>query len=296
MNRDIKISGVVAWPSDKDRAGLIENFGLVLRELVQRIGRDTEYELGTVWISERQNFEQPVDVFVNLVNVREHLELVRLLIGAKWRAREIKASLSSVDRKWPAYGWKAAKSTVTIFTGEKIELRPVAELREKEARALNAYWDECDRQSKEEEKEKKVGPSWDDWRQLQDCVQPVVEEPVVEEKPLVSIMRKRFAPRASSAPRVMFTSEVATMTDGPTVVVKDAATTTTDGAVQSTVRMKDAATMTNEDSSRDEMEKEVAVLRLRVAELEVDMSEDWYRQEETRRSLVAIRQQMDSRK
>ena len=94
MNRDIKISGVVAWPSDKDRAGLIENFGLVLRELVQRIGRDTEYELGTVWISERQNFEQPVDVFVNLVNVREHLELVRLLIGAKWRAREIKASLS----------------------------------------------------------------------------------------------------------------------------------------------------------------------------------------------------------
>ena len=69
MNRDIKISGVVAWPSDKDRVGLMENFGLALRELVQRIGRDTEYELGTVWISERQNFEQPVDVFVNLVDV-----------------------------------------------------------------------------------------------------------------------------------------------------------------------------------------------------------------------------------
>ena len=71
---------------------------------------------------------------------------------------------------------------------------------------------------------------------------------------------------------------------------------TTDGAVHSVVRMKDAATMTNEDSSRDEIEKEVAVLRLRVAELEVDMSEVWYRQEETRRSLVSMRQQMDSRK
>ena len=296
MNRDIKISGVVAWPSDKDRVGIMESFGLALREVVQRIGRDNEYELGTVWISERQNFDHPVDVFVNLVDVREHLELVRLLIGAKWRKSEIKASLSKVDRNWPAYGWKAANSAVTVFTGEKIELRPGAELREKEARALNAYWDECSRKSKEEEKEKKVGPMWDDWRELHDEVQPVVEEPVVERRPLVSIMRKRYAPRASSASRVTFTSEVATSTDGSTVTVNDAATMTTDGAVHSVVRMKDAATMTNEDSSRDEIEKEVAVLRLRVAELEVDLSEVWYRQEETRRSLVSMRQQMDSRK
>ena len=126
MSRDIKISGVVAWPSDNDRMGLMESFGLALRELVQRIGRDTEFELGTVWISDRQDFEHPVDVFVNLVYAHEHVEMVRLLIGAKWRGHEIRASVSKVERKWPAYGWKAVNSTVTVFKGEKIELRPGA--------------------------------------------------------------------------------------------------------------------------------------------------------------------------
>ena len=160
-------------------------------------------------------------------------------------------------------------------------------------------WAEIKRKDKEEDDKRKVGPLWDGWRELLD-EKPVVEvTPVVERRPLVSIMRKRYAPRASSASRVTFTCEVATSTDGSMVTVNDAATMTTGGAVQSVVRMKDAATMTSENSSREnreEIEKEVAVLRLRVAELEVDLSEVWSRQEETRRSLVSMRQQLDARR
>ena len=70
----------------------------------------------------------------------------------------------------------------------------------------------------------------------------------------------------------------------------------TDGGSRMDVSTSDAATMTNEEvSNRVEVEKEVAVLRLRVAELEADMVEVWYKQEETRRSLVAIKQKLDER-
>ena len=117
----------------------------------------------------------------------------------------------------------------------------------------------------------------------QDSRAQAVEEPVVsveKKKPIVSILRKKFGPRSSSASRGAFTNDASTMTDGGS---------------RPNVAMNDAATMTDEEvgSSRDEVEKEVAVLRLRVAELEVDMAEVWYQQEETRRSLVAMKQKLD---
>ena len=142
MNRDIKVSGVVAWPCDEDRVGLMENFGLALRELVQRIGRDKEFALGTVWISERQDFDMPVDAFVNLVDVREHPAFILMFEGAKWRSGGLKAVLSSVDRTWQAYGWKADKSTVSVFSGEKIELSVGTERHEKQLRFLKNVGEE----------------------------------------------------------------------------------------------------------------------------------------------------------
>ena len=294
MNRDIKVSGVGAWPCDKNRVGLMESFGLTLRELVQPIGRDTEFALGTVWISERQDFSGPVDVFVNLVDVQEHPAFILLLAGARWRSNGLKAVLSSVERKWPAYGWKAENSTVTVFSGEKIELIAGAVRHEKQLRFLKDAGEKWDRErvlEREAERAKRAERVQAEEAQAEQSaqnprVQPVeacAVEPAVENvedrpgKPIVSILRRKLGSRSRSAARVAFASDAATLTD---VATKDAATMTNENDVSSV------------ESGRAECEKEVAVLRMRVAELEEYVVELWYEQEETRRSLVAIRQRL----
>ena len=196
---------VVAWPCDVNRVGLMESFGLALRELVQRLGRDKEFSIGTVWISERQDFDKPVDVFVNLADITEHPAFTLVLSRAKWRSNELTAVLSSVDRKWPAYGWKAEKSTVNIFSGEKIELTVGMEGQEKHLRLMKKHCEELDRtraEEKEVERAKRVEGIRAEEAQADQSAQnsraQAAEAPIAsveKKKPLVSILRKKFGPR-----------------------------------------------------------------------------------------------------